>query len=190
MPKVPPFVAKDKLKNGNVQNGLYDWHTTSKDAILNEIKMKIEIEGKEPETKAEWYRIGKMLGKGAFGKVNLGMHKLTDSLVAIKSINKEYLEEERSRRKVSKEVAILKKINHKNIVRLYETYESTRHFLIVMELCTGGDLLNYVRKRRMLPESYAKYFFKQLVEGLIYCHKKGIVHRDIKLDNILLDHSG
>lgn len=57
-----------------------------------------------------------MLGKGAFGKVNLGMHKLTDSLVAIKSINKEYLEEERSRRKVAKEVAILKKINHKNIV--------------------------------------------------------------------------
>ena len=55
-----------------------------------------------------------MLGKGAFGKVNLGMHKLTDSLVAIKSINKEYLEEERSRRKVAKEVAILKKINHKN----------------------------------------------------------------------------
>jgi len=91
---------------------------------MNEIWMKIELEGKEPETKAEWYRIGKMLGRGAFGKVNLGMHKITDSLVAIKSINKEYLEEERSRRKVAKEVAILKKINHKNIVWLYETYES------------------------------------------------------------------
>lgn len=155
---------------------------------MNEIKMKIELEGKEPETKAEWYRIGKMLGWGAFGKVNLGMHKITDSLVAIKSINKEYLEEERSWRKVAKEVAILKKINHKNIVRLYETYESAKHFLIVMEICAGGDLLNYVRKRRKLTEEYAKYFFKQLVEALIYCHKKGIVHWDIKLDNILLDH--
>lgn len=157
---------------------------------MNEIKLKIELEGKEPETRAEWYRIGKMLGRGAFGKVNLGMHKLTDSLVAIKSINKEYLEEERSWRKVAKEVAILKKINHKNIVRLYETYESQKHFLIVMEICAGGDLLNYVWKRWKLTEDYAKYFFKQLIEGLIYCHKKGIVHWDIKLDNILLDHQG
>jgi len=158
--------------------------------LINEIKKKIELEAKEPETKADWYWIGKMLGKGAFGKVNLGMHKLTDSLVAIKSINKEYLEEERSRRKVAKEVSILKKINHKNIVRLYETYESLKHFLIVMEICSGGDLLNYVWKRRKLTEDFAKYFFKQLIDALIYCHKKGIVHRDIKLDNILLDHQG
>lgn len=158
--------------------------------MISEIKKKIELEGKEPETKADWYRIGKMLGKGAFGKVNLGMHKLTDSLVAIKSINKEYLEEERSWWKVAKEVAILKKINHKNIVWLYETYESAKHFLIVMELCSGGDLLNYVWKRRKLTEDYAKYFFQQLIEALVYCHKKGIVHRDIKLDNILLDHKG
>lgn len=136
--KVPPFLEKKR------KDSLTDWHTSSKDALISEIKKKIELEGKEPETKADWYRIGKMLGKGAFGKVNLGMHKLTDSLVAIKSINKEYLEEERSRRKVAKEVAILKKINHKNIVRLYETYESAKHFLIVMELCSGGDLLNYV----------------------------------------------
>ena len=131
-----------------------------------------------------------MLGKGAFGKVNLGMHKLTDALVAIKSINKEFLEEERTRRRVVREVSILKKINHQNIVRLYETYESVKHFLIVIELCSGGDLLNYVRKRRKLSEDYAKYFFKQLVDALMYCHKKGVVHRDIKLDNILLDHHG
>lgn len=103
---------------------LVDWHTVSKDVLIDEIKKSIENDGKEPETWAEWYRIGKMLGKGAFGKVNLGMHKLTDSLVAIKSINKEYLEEERSWRKVAREVAILKKINHKNIVWLFETYES------------------------------------------------------------------
>ena len=56
-----------------------------------------------------------------------------------------------------------------------------------MELCAGGDLLNYVRKRRKLKEEVAKYVFKQVVEGLVYCHSKGIVHRDMKLDNILLD---
>ena len=59
-----------------------------------------------------------------------------------------------------------------------------------MELCGGGDLLNYVRKRRKLKEDVAKYVFKQVVEGLSYCHAKGIVHRDIKLDNLLLDNNG
>lgn len=59
-----------------------------------------------------------------------------------------------------------------------------------MELCSGGDLLNYVRKRRKLKEDIAKYIFKQIVEGLYYCHAKRIVHRDIKLDNLLLDEDG
>ncbi len=105
---VPPF-SPPKQEPKEEKSG--DWATTSKEAIMAEIRAKIENESKEPETRPEFYRIGKMLGKGAFGKVNLGMHKLTDSLVAMKSINKEFLEEERSRRKVAREVAILKKID-------------------------------------------------------------------------------
>ena len=178
--KVPDFMDRGKT----------DWMTASKENLINDIKKSLEENNKEPETVPDFYWVGKMLGKGAFGKVNLGMHKLTDALVAIKSINKEFLEEEWTRRRVVREVSILKKINHQNIVRLYETYESVKHFLIVIELCSGGDLLNYVWKRRKLSENYAKYFFKQLVDALMYCHKKGVVHWDIKLDNILLDHQG
>lgn len=59
-----------------------------------------------------------------------------------------------------------------------------------MELCAGGDLLNYVRKRRRLKEPYAKCIFKQLIDGLFYIHSKKVCHRDIKLDNILLDGKG
>ena len=59
-----------------------------------------------------------------------------------------------------------------------------------MELCGGRDLLNYVRKRRKLKEDVAKHIFRQVVNGLNYCHAKGIVHRDIKLDNLLLDSNG
>ena len=164
--------------------------TKSKDDLVNEIKNIIIDSGKEPETKSRFYRVGKLLGRGAFGKVSLGMHKVTNQLVAIKSINKEFLEEERSRRKVAREVAILKKLQHPNIINLYETFETEKHFLLVTELCPGGDLLNYVRRRRKLTEDVAKYFFKQLVHAWIYCHKKGVVHRDIKLDNVLLDHKG
>lgn len=164
--------------------------TKSKDSLVALIRQCIRDTGEEPETRSKFYRVGKLLGRGAFGKVSLGMHKVTNQLVAIKSINKEFLEEERSRRKVAKEVSILKKLQHANIMNLYETFETEKHFLLVTELCAGGDLLNYVRRRRKLTEEYAKFFFRQLVEACIYCHRKGVVHRDIKLDNILLDHKG
>lgn len=78
----------------------------------------------------------------------------------MKSINKHYLSEESSKKKVMQEVYILKMINHCNVMRLYETSESEKHILFVVELCSGGDLLNYVRKRRRLKDHVAKFFFK------------------------------
>lgn len=114
-----------------------------------------------------------MLGKGAFGRVNLAIHKLCDALVAVKSINKLFLsEDEDSKRKLMQEMQILKKIRHQNIVKLFDSFETKKHIVFVMELCAGGDLLNYVRKRRKLKEDVAKYIFKQVVEGLYYCHAK------------------
>jgi serine/threonine protein kinase len=72
-------------------------------------------------------------------------------------------------------------------VKLLETFDTDKHHLIVMELCPGGDLLNYVRKRRKLSEKYAKFVFKQIMEGIAYLHDNGVVHRDIKPDNILMN---
>jgi serine/threonine protein kinase len=73
---------------------------------------------------------------------------------------------------------------------LYETFETDTHFLYVEELCAGGDLLTYVRKRRKLDERTAKHVLKQVLEAIYYCHSKHILHRDIKLDNILLSSEG
>jgi serine/threonine protein kinase len=89
-----------------------------------------------------------------------------------------------------KEVGLLLKLRHNHVVKIYETIETEKHIIIVMELCAGGDLLNYVRKRRRLKEPYAKVIFKQIIDGLCYIHSKYIAHRDIKLDNILLDGKG
>ena len=100
-----------------------------------------------PKTNSEFYKIGRALGKGAFGKVNLGMHKLCRKLLAVKSINKERMQHERQRQKVMQEVTIIKRMRHENVVKLYETYESDKYIIFVIELCAGGDLLNYVRKR-------------------------------------------
>ena len=149
-----------------------------------------ELNKEAPPTTTEFYRIGRLLGKGAFGRVSLGIHKLTGKMVAIKSINKEYLTDETSKKKVMQEFAIVKQMRHPSIIRLYESFESNKHILFVIELCGGGDLLTYVRQRRKLTEDAAKSVFLRLVDGLNYCHAKSILHRDIKLDNILLNAVG
>ena len=110
--------------------------------------------------------------------------------MAIKSLNKKHMQDENAKKKVVLEMSILEKLKHPNIVRLYEIFESEKHMLYVSELCVGGDLLTYVRKRRRLKESLAKYLFLQIIDGLRYMHSKGILHRDVKLDNILLDETG
>ena len=88
------------------------------------------------------------------------------------------------------EFSILKQMRHPSVIQLYEAFESHKHILFVIELCCGGDLLTYVRKRRKLQEDVAQVIFKHLLEGLSYCHSKGVLHRDIKLDNILINANG
>lgn len=130
------------------------------------------------------------MGKGAFGKVNLAIHRLSGKFVALKSINKQFLNQEQSKRKVMQEFNILRRTRHCNIVRLYESFETQQHIVFVMEVCGGGDLLTYVRRRRKLKEDTARFLFRQIISGLACCHEKRVLHRDIKLDNILLTSQG
>lgn len=147
-----------------------------------------------PKTTIKFYRVGKSLGKGAFGTVNLALHKLTGKFVAIKSIRKVLIESEKLKTKIAKEVFIWEGLSHPGVIRfftphksrLYETFESEKNFFFAEELCAGGDLLTYVRKRRKVTESVAKFVLRQILEGLHYCHVKGVLHRDIKLDNVLI----
>ena len=74
-----------------------------------------------------------------------------------------------------------------NIVKIYETFETKKHICIVMEYICAGDLLSYIKKRSKLTETIAKFIFKQIILALQYIHNHNIVHRDIKLDNILID---
>jgi len=75
-------------------------------------------------TQTDFYKIGKVMGKGAFGKVNLAIHRLSNKFVALKSINKQFLSEEASKRKVMQEFNILRRTRHISIVRLYESFET------------------------------------------------------------------
>ena len=125
------------------------------------IRLHFQTYQQPPPTTSQFYRIGRVLGKGAFGKVSLAMHKLSEQLVAIKSMVKETLQNQKDlRRRTELELGILKQCNHKNVVRLYDQFETNKHICFVIELCSGGDLFSYIKKRRRLKEEVARYFFK------------------------------
>ena len=134
------------------------------------------------------YKLGQEIGSGAFGKVILGKHIPTEEKVAIKILDKFILSQTPDDYQlVKQELSILKIVKHKNIVQLYEILETPRHIFIVMEYCEGGDIMNYILTRERLSENESLKFFHQLINALYYLHSQNIAHRDIKIDNLLLD---
>lgn len=158
--------------------------------MKNIIYIDLQIYGDVHPTTLDYYKFVRLIGKGAFGKVTLGIHKLTGKYVAIKTIDKCYMKDEISRKKVFQEVYILKKIRHANVIRLLEVFEGPKHMLIVMEYAGGGDLLKYIKTKGPLKEPEARTLFRQIIYGIGHIHSRHILHRDIKLDNILLDVEG
>ena len=134
----------------------------------------------------EFYLFGREIGHGAFGKVNLCLHIASGHLIAMKTFVKKDLKYKETKEKLKTEVEVLSKLHHPFINQILDSFETETHFFIIMEyIC--GDLLSFIRKRNKLNEPSAKIIFKQIIEGLKYIHKKKIIHRDIKLDNILID---
>ncbi|KAK3073992.1 hypothetical protein LTR53_003939 [Teratosphaeriaceae sp. CCFEE 6253] len=140
------------------------------------------------EVKFGDYILGSTLGEGEFGKVKMGWKKDSTVQVAIKLIRKESLQGHATRLpKIHREISILRELQHPNIVKLHEFIETERHMGIVLEYASGGELFDYILNHRYLKDPAARRLFAQLVSGVGYLHKKGIVHRDLKLENLLLD---
>ncbi|CAG8893788.1 unnamed protein product [Penicillium egyptiacum] len=143
---------------------------------------------KRKETTFGSYILGQTLGEGEFGKVKLGWKRDGSIQVAIKLIRRDTLGTNPSRLpKIYREISILRELAHPNIVRLHEMVETDRHIGIIMEYASGGELFDYILNNRYLRDNSARRLFAQLVSGVGYLHKKGIVHRDLKLENLLLD---
>ena len=140
-----------------------------------------------PPTDISFYKFGRVIGRGAFGKVNIGLNILTGRIVAIKSFNKNNLSNEKAKKKILYETNIMRGLYHPAVTKILETFETEKYMLIIMEYISGGNLQNFVKKRRKLCEKTAKILFRQLIQGIKYIHSRGVVHRDIKLENILLD---
>ncbi|KAG8753546.1 hypothetical protein FRC12_011500 [Ceratobasidium sp. 428] len=133
------------------------------------------------------YLLLQTLGEGEFGKVKLGLHATWGEEVAVKLIRRGNVENALRMSKVEREIEVLRTINHPNIVRLYDVIETDKYIGIVLEYASGGELFDHILAHRFLRERDACKLFAQLISGVSYIHQKKIVHRDLKLENLLLD---
>ena len=132
------------------------------------------------------YNIKETIGQGTFSIVKLGINKTTKEKVAIKILKKKKLLQNSDKSRLEREISILKKLNHINVIKTHKINEDFDKYYIVMEYCENGELFNYIVDRQKLNEEEASYFFYQLINGLDYIHHKNIVHRDLKPENLLL----
>ena len=134
------------------------------------------------------YILLQTLGEGEFGKVKLGVHsERWGEDVAIKLIKRGNVDTAQRGEKVRREIEVLKAVRHPNIVRLYDVIETDKYIGIVLEYASGGELFDHILAHRHLKEKDAARLFAQLISAVSYLHRKGIVHRDLKLENLLLD---
>ncbi|MEQ2235421.1 hypothetical protein ILYODFUR_002180 [Ilyodon furcidens] len=133
------------------------------------------------------YEVMETLGKGTYGKVKKAVERASMRTVAIKSIRKERITDNLDRIHIQREIEITSSLRHTNIIRFHEVFESRDKIVIVMEYASRGELYDYIQERKRLPETEARSIFRQIASAVHYCHKNGVVHRDLKLENILLD---
>ncbi|KAJ3274636.1 hypothetical protein HDV01_002478 [Terramyces sp. JEL0728] len=135
------------------------------------------------------YKLLKTIGQGGFGKVKLAYHFDTNTEVAIKLVKKEDIKTPDLTKKLVREIEILRQISYPYVAKLYEVLETERYVGMVMEYACGGELFQYMisQERQYLKENEAAKYFSQLIIGVEYLLSVGIAHRDLKLENLLLD---
>jgi len=138
----------------------------------------------KPEDIRAHYTFGDEIGRGGFSIVYKGARKSNGKKVAIKTIKKEMVEGE-DIKLLRREIQIMKKVDHPNILKLYEVYESDEDFFLVMELVEGKELFDKIVERGQYSEKDASNIVKQIISAVEYLHANDIAHRDLKPENLL-----
>ncbi|KAK3721792.1 serine/threonine-protein kinase gin4 [Vermiconidia calcicola] len=166
--------------------------------------------GRRRKTYIGHWQLGKTIGKGGCSRVRVVRHKTRNQYGAVKIITRTTAESTRAQSLANliestrgsvaassghkpipygleREIAVMKLLEHPNIVRLYDVWENRNELYLIMEYVDGGELFHYVDERKGLPEDETVYIFRQIVSALLYCHRLLICHRDLKPENILLN---
>ena len=152
------------------------------DGGFNKEKFVGKVDGKLEDK----YEIIKEIGSGGFSRCLQVKNKNTGLLYACKELPKKKLSDYEG---LMREVNLMIQLDHPNIIKLYEVYETDKNIYLIMELCTGGELFDRIVENTesgvQFTEKQAADIFKQMMSAINYCHKNGIVHRDLKPENLL-----
>ena len=133
------------------------------------------------------YEIVTQIGAGGYARCLKVKNKITNQFYACKELQKNKLSDYNS---LKREISIMIQLDHPNIIKLYEYYETETFIYLIMELCTGGELFDTIIERtesgKPFTEKEAAVIFKQMMSAINYCHSNKIVHRDLKPENLLL----
>ncbi|CAI8587431.1 unnamed protein product [Vicia faba] len=136
------------------------------------------------------YELGKTLGEGNFGKVKLARNTDSERFYAVKILEKNKIVDLNNTDQIKREISTLKLLKHPNVVRLYEVLASKTKIYMVLEYVNGGELFDKIASKGKLTEAHGRKMFQQLIDGVSCCHNKGVFHRDLKLENVLVDAKG
>ncbi|XP_045513662.1 uncharacterized protein LOC123707566 isoform X4 [Pieris brassicae] len=170
------MVVGENKRTANIMDGIEN----TGDVRLHDHRLRLK----------QRFDIVRKLGQGTYGKVQLGINKKTGQEVAIKTIKKCKIETEADLVRIRREVQIMSSVRHPNIVHIYEVFENSEKMILVMEYCSGGELYDYLSQKKVLEEDEARRLFRQIATAVYYCHIHKICHRDLKLENVLLDETG
>ena len=186
-------IGSEKSKKSNEEQNKYSFSLSNKSIqrkIINNEKKNKEIERKKSLKKGRilggQFILGEEIGKGTFGVVRVATHIITGEKVAVKILYKNRIKEENDKKRLEKEIKILKILRHNNIVQLYNVFQTEHNIFLVMEYIQGKELFEIIVKKRRLTEIESLFYFQQLISGIEYISKLGIAHRDLKPENLLI----
>jgi len=140
----------------------------------------------QPKKSVTDFELGSLVGEGSYSQVRLVVEKATGTLYAAKIVSKKQIVKERKEKYMYSEKTILYQLQHPNIIQLYCTFQDKFQLFFVLELCPHGGLMEHIASVGPLSEECACFYGAEVLSALEYMHSKGIVHRDVKPEHILL----
>ena len=192
MPQIPPSPLPPSFRAGGIRVPNQTPRPPERPKLVKPSLNQTVVRKKSKQERPAWfvgnYQLRKELGQGSYGTVYLATSK-TNNKFAIKCYDKSKLCDLRRKSEVRREISILQQLKHRNVIRLVEVLDQPKQLSLVMEYAGSQSLWSYLKdlSGNCVPEEEAKGLFRQIVQGVNFCHNQQISHRDIKLENVLLD---